>query len=382
MARIFPKMSDRRGTVLVIVMGLAALMALGAISLGTMISQNIELIRRAKFGAQAQYLAEAGINQAFARFKSEGFTARSAFTGTLDTGSFRVTFSERGGRYLITSVGTASDVSKTVSSEVMDRTPSAMYCICSADDDIRINALIARADVVGDIHANHNVYLRSDPIVGHLYVDGDVSATGIVQEGSRLHATDGFWGLWLDAHVYINGVNNDNAVIIESANRKRLPTFNLDAYKEAAEDSGDYYDTSQVFNNRTLSPGNGIVYVNGTATFQGTCTLNGGIIANSIRITGRLEQNKTGNRNLILSQIGDIGVLGRLETEEAVVFAGRDLISLQIGATINVNGVMLAKRDIYMWDILTNIDYTHVDAFPSDMGDEDDQLFGIVSWNR
>lgn len=372
----------RRGTVLVIVMGLVALMAMSTISLATMIKQNIELIRRAKFNAQAQYAAEAGINHAFARFKTEGFSSRSNFTGTLDTGSYSVTFSDSGGRYLITSVGTVGDVSKTVSSEVEDHTPSAMYCICSADNDIRINSLVAAATIVGDIHANHDVYLKSDPLLGNLRVTGEVSSTGIVQEGARLHVTDGFWGFWLDAHVSINGVDEDNGIVTESAERKRLPTFNLDAYKQAAEDSGDYYSTSQTFNSQTLSPANGIAYVNGSVTFAGTCTLNGGIIADSITITGTLQQNKSGTRNLILSQVGDIAVLGRLETEEAVVFSGRDLITLQLGSTVDISGVMLAKRDIYMWNILTYIDYDYVDTFPSDMGDEDNQLFGVVSWNR
>lgn len=373
---------DRKGLVLPVVMALVALMTLSTISLATMIRQNVELVRSAKFGSQARYVAEAGIMHAFARFKNESFNSRSNFTGNLDTGSYSVTFSTTLGRYLITSVGTVGDVSRTVSAEVEDLTPSSMYCICSADNDIRIYALVANASINGDVHANHNVYFYADPLLSNLSVTGDVSATGVVQEGARLHVTDGWSGLWLDSHVYINGVDDDNGIVTETADRKRLPTFDYDAYQEAAEDSGNYYSTSQTFNNLTLSPGNGIVFVNGTATFTGTCTINGGIVANTILVVGTLNQNRSGTKNVVISRVGDIGILGRLNTQEAVVFAGRDLIALQAGANIDVNGVMLAKRDISMWNLLTYIDYNYIATTPSDMGDEDAQLFGIISWNR
>ena len=375
-------MRSRRGTVLVITMAFVSLMLMSALTLSGMIKQNIELISRAKFNAQSQYAAEAGINLAFARFKNEDFGSRSNFNGSLDIGSYRVTFSQPGGRFLITSVGTVGDVSKTVSAEVEDRTPTAMRCICSADNDIRINAFVADADINGDIHANRDVYLKSGPLIASLSIAGTVSATGEVKEGSRVHVTDGFWGGYLDNHVYINGVNDDNAAVLEGEPRKRLPKFDYEKYREEAKAGGNYYDTGQTFDNETLAPGNGIVFIDGDASFSGNCTINGGIVADSITIFGRLTQTKSGTRNVVISRINDIGILGRLQTEEAVVYAGRDIVSLSIGADIDINGVMLAKRDIYMWNFLTYIDYNYLETYPSDMGDEDDQLFGVVSWNR
>lgn len=373
---------SRRGTVLMITMAFVGLMVLSTLALSGMIKQNTELIRRVKFNAQAQYMAESGINLAFARFKNENFGSRSNFSGNLDTGSYSVTFSQTGGRFLITSVGTVGDISKTVSAEVEDRTPTAMRCICSADNDIRINSFVADADINGDIHANRDVYLKSGPLIASLTVVGTVSATGEVKEGSRVHVTDGLLGGFLDYHVYINGVNEDNAAVLEGEPRKRLPKFDYDKYREEAVDGGDYYDTGQTFNNQTLSPANGIIFVDGNASILGNCTLNGGIVADSITIFGRLTQNRAGTRNVVISRINDISILGKFETQEAVVYAGRDILSLAVGADIDINGVMLAKRDIYMWNFLTYIDYNYLETYPSDMGDADDQLFGVVSWNR
>jgi len=347
-----------------------------------MLKHNIDLVGVVKYQAQAQYVAEAGIMHALARIKNENFGSRSNFNNNLSVGSYRVTFSKIGDRYLVGSVGTVGTKSDAVSVEIEDYTPSAMYTICSAGNDLKINAFIAGAEVNGDIHANNNIDLKAAFIFSRLDITGTVSAGGLVKEGSRLHVTDGWSGGLMDRNVYINGANEDNATVDEGADRKKLPSFNYQRYREEAVDSGDYYDTDQVFNGETFTPANGIVFVDGDVNMQGTCIVNGGIIANSIEIVGTLTQTKSGNRNVIISRAGDIGVRGRLNTEEAVVYAERDIRSLEIGADIEINGVMLARRDIYMWNFLTTIDYNYLSTSPADMGDKITQPFGIVSWNE
>jgi hypothetical protein len=375
--------NDETGAVLVMVMILMGLMLLSTAFLATMIRQQTDLVRRTKDFSQAQYMAEAGISHALAVIKNESYAAKADFNNSLDTGSYVVTHATVGGRDLITSTGTANGVSREITAEIENLLPSALFCISAAGNDIRINALIAGPEIGGDIHANNNVYLKSGPLIATLEITGKVSATGIVQEGTKLHETDGFWGAYLDHHVYVNGVNDDDATVYEGEDRVVFPVFNYDRYEEEAEDSGDYYEGDQVFDGVTLSPGNGIVFVNGSVSFEGNCTINGGIIADDIMIVGTLTQVKTShNRNVIIARDGDIGVLGRIETEEAVVYAGNDIRSLQVWSDMEINGILMARRDIYMWNFLTVIDYNYVESYPADIGDEDDPTFRVVSWNR
>ncbi len=371
----------QKGAVLVVVIAFATLVVMSTLALSTMVQRDAELIRVTRDRSQAQYVAEAGLHHALARFKSENFASRSDFTGDLDTGSYSVTFSEESGRHLITSIGTVGNNSKTASIEVENLMPTAMFYLSAAGNDIRINSFVADAEINGDIHANNDVYLKSGPLIAFLMITGDVSATGVVKEGSRLHQADGLFGGFLDLHVYINGVNQDDAFVDEGAPRVIFPTFNYDQYRQAAEDSGEYYDTDTTFNGQTVDPSEGIVYVNGNARFEGNCTINGGVVADEITVTGTLNQVKKGNRNVVIAKEGDIGILGRLYTEEAVVYAGRDIRSLQVLAEIEINGVIMARRDIYMWNFLTRIDYNYVETYPTDVGDQDDQQFGIISWN-
>jgi len=371
--------NNKKGVVLAIVLGVVALMVLSTVSLGVMIQQDVRLIRRVKEVEQAQYVAEAGINHALADIKENGFIARSNFVGNLDTGTYSVTYSTVGGRHLVTSVGTVSGVTSTVSAEIADNTPSALNYFCGAGDDVRINSFIADSEINGDLHANDDIYLYSGFLFAWLDITGSVSATGDVQEGSR-HNT-GSWDLW-DNHVVINGQSNDSAAVFQGAPRIAFPTFDYTAYQDLALDSGDYYSSNTVFSSTTLSPGNGIVYVAGEAQFLGACTINGGVVAEEIIIAGTLTQNKSGTRNVVMAKGGDIEIFGRLYTEEALVYAAQDIVSLQLFAEIEINGLMLARRDIDMWNFLTRIDYNYVYVAPSDMMDEDgERTFQLVSWN-
>jgi len=110
--------------------------------------------------------------------------------------------------------------------------------------------------------------------------------------------------------------------------------------------------------------------------------LNGGIIADDIRVIDTFIQQKFGNRNIILSKVGDIGVHGTFSTEEAVVYAARDLRSMQVHSDLDINGIMLAGRDVYMWTFVTLMAYRYIEMYPADMGAEYDHLFEVVSWNR
>lgn len=375
---------NQKGIILFIAMSFMALLVISAVSLSTMIQRDVKLIRRVKENEQARALAEAGINHAFAKMKENGFASRANFTGSLDTGSYSVTFLDVSGRCRVTSVGTVSGVSKTVVAEIKGYTATALNYFSGAGDDvmIKIHTGITDATINGDIHANDDVYLIGQPS-SHLAITGDVSATGIVQEGSKHDQSDN-----KDTNIYINALNNDAATVYEGANRIIFPVFNYGVYKQAAigsdpDNPEDYYSSDQTFTG-TLSPTNGIVYVDGDVTISGTCTLNGGMIAESIYIPGgaTLQQVKSGTRNVIIAKDSDITVAGRLCVGEAVVYAAQDIQTRENwGADVEINGCMLASRDIRMWNFRTSVNYNHVYILPPDMAAEMSG-FSVVSWNR
>jgi hypothetical protein len=371
---------NRKGNVLPVVLIFIALIALNIAALSSIMQRDVTLVQRIRNTERSRLMAEAGINDALARMRANGFSSRSDFTGSLDTGSYSVTYSETGGRHLVTSVGTVDEITSTVSAELYDNTPTALNYFSAAGNDVQINSLVALARIVGDIHGNNNVYLKSGPLIAWLRITGDVSAVGIVKEGTEYDQGSGDW--W-DDHVVINGDANDTATVYEGEDRVTFPTFDYLGYQELAEDSGDYYDSDQVFNGVNFMPANGVVYVNGDAEFRGACTINGGIVADSITVAGTLDVNKAGTRNVVIAKNGDIRIFGRLYTEEALVYASQDISSLQILADIDINGIMMARRDINMWNFLTLVDYTYAYIAPSDMmGEDGEATYRLVSWNQ
>ncbi len=383
LGKLIKKTGDQKGIVLVVVMSFAALIVLSTLSLSTIVKRDIELVGSVKYRAQARYLAEAGISHALARIKQEDFSSRSDLNSSLDIGSYSVSFSEAGGRYLVTSVGTAYGMTRTVTAEIENLAPTAMRYSCIAGNNIGINGSGKTVDIEGDIHANNNVYLKCSWLSGSITITGDVSATGIVKEGSKLHRRDGFWGGWQDWKVYINGLNDDKAEVGEDDSKASFPSFDYEKYREEAIDSGDYYDTDQVFDSVNLDPGNGIVFVDGRVTFEGNSTIRGGVVADDITINGALTQYKSGERNVIIAREGDIGLRGDLDVEEAVVYSVKDIRTDASGVDITIDGVMMARRDINMWTNPANMDYDYVEIYPSDVGSGgEEQTFAVVSWNR
>ncbi len=382
---------NNKGVTLLMVMSFLGLMVISTGSLVVIMQQDITMIRHIEKKAKSRLMAEAGINHALGKMINEGFNAGIAtdFNETLDTGSYAVTFSEISGRHKITSIGTVEvDITGTVEEvtttsviEVSDNTPTALNYFSGAGNDLKIYSLVAGASIDGDIHANNNTYLASGPFISYLYITGQVSASGIVKEGSKHNSNS--WD-WLDNHVYINGDNNDSAEVFEGQPWITFPAFNYDAYKERAIDSGDYYNADHDFNSETLTPDNGIVYVDGVARIYGTCIINGGIIADRIEVRGELQQYETEhNRNVVMAKNGDVQIFGRLYTEKALVYASEDVKSLQIFARIDINGIILAAQDIDMWNFLVLINYNYEYVTPADMsGSGGGEMVEIVSWNR
>jgi hypothetical protein len=375
------RIDNQKGQALAIVMAFAALMVMSTLFLGNMMKNDISLIQRVKYRAGAMGLAEAGINHALARMKKDGFAERSDFMGTMDTGTYNVSFSTVKGRHIITSLGAIGGITAEVSVEVENIMPDALHYVMSAGDDVQVYSSVANAEINGDLRANDDVKLTNQTQTAFVYVNSDeISVVDIVRLGTNYDSTDDY-----DIHVVINGVAGEPArdlgIVDEDSPPMSFPSFDYQRYIEEAKDSGDYYEVDQVFDGATLTPGNGIVYVNGTAIFNGNCTLWGGIVANNIQVNGTLTQRKSGERNVIIARNWQINVAGRLYTEEALIYTFDDINSMGNTADFEINGCIVCREDILIQGVNTLIDINYVETHPSEMtreGEED--VFKIVSW--
>jgi len=374
--------SREKGMVLLIVLGFMALMILSAVSLASMIQRDIDLIRNVKEKEQCRFAAEAGINHALARIDADGFTsgtgsALGSNALLFDSGSYMVTFSEPvSGRNLITSTGTISGVSRTVTAEIKNkeslRPATDFFSGAGGNIWIKLHTWVTGAVITGDLHANGNVSLRVQNNAD-LTITGIVSATGTVTVVNK-------------GTLILNGSTIDGEPPIS------FPTFDYNAYRDSAEDvdnpgTDDYYEGDQTFPADLLSssPANGLIYVSGDVSINGQCTINGGLIADNIAIetNSKLQQNKTvHNRNVVIAKEGDIVVRGHLAIGEAIVYAKQDIYTHENwGAIIEINGSMIAEGDITMWNEKAMITYTHVKQTPIDMT-EDSGTTLVVSWNK
>ncbi|MFH1310438.1 MAG: hypothetical protein ABIH85_07160 [Candidatus Omnitrophota bacterium] len=382
---------NQGGMILPMVLAFLALMVMSVLPLATMIQQDTRLIERVREKEQAQFMAEAGINHAFANLQTNGFAARVNFSGNLDTGTYNVVYSQTGNRHLVISTGTVAGVTETVSAEIADYSTdiTALNYLAVAGGSIYLNSVRGEFLCLGDIHSNTDVHVlaRGVPPDGSLIIEGNVSATNNVKEGVHHYAGDP-----LDTLVWINGANKDTGVVSEKAPQIPFPIFsNMDArYRQAAIDGCDYYDSPQTFNSVTLSPTNGIIYVDGSVIFVGDCTLNGGIIAHDIKVTGKLCLNATtDNKNVFFAKNGDILLnISTVPTETMITsggvlwFAARDIKFLDGKATVNLEGIMLAGRNIYVNCIGTpsfgQYHFNYTSVLPAYLVAN----FTLISWNE
>ncbi len=365
---------NSKGTIFTIVLVMSLLMILIAVSASNMLMQDVHMVKHLKRATQAQYIAEAGISAALATLVQLGFTAKDTpgnFPQTdLGEGTYDVTVTQSGGRVLLSSVGTVSGTSRTVAVEVKDDTPTSLYYMMSSGSDLTLRALLfGWADINGNMHANGKMRLQT-LFLGWI----DINTCGSTCCDGSISACD---------TITTTGNVNYAGSKIEGAAAVTFPNFDYTFYKDLAIASGDYHGGDVTFTDETLSPANGIVYVEGMARFRGVCHINGGIVADRIWVMGELHQHKSGNRNVMISRTMDIRIFHRLETEEALIYSGRDFRVFNVGSAVNVTGILIAARYLRMWDALTYITYNHKLIYP------DGLIIGSggvpiesVSWNR
>jgi hypothetical protein len=391
---------NNKGTIFIITMAMALVLSIIGVSSANMVFQDAHMIKRLKYNMQAQYLAEAGINHSLAEMAKIFDVSVFPVSGTLSTGSYNVTYTSSGGRILVSSTGTvpldasttADDVKKVVTAEIKSTYPTSLNYIMSAGNDLKIMAgSWTITNINGKMHANNKVELKALGI-GIMDIAEPVTYTA---ENVELHVSGGWLRINGTTHTS-SSVNTGGAWQSEAVT---FPNFDYAYYKQIAVDNSDYYSSDVIFDNATLAPGGGIIYVDGIVTFKGTCTLTGSIIADAIKIesyktgstvyTGTFIQRKSSLAyDFVVAKLGNIEVgskdkgkyrSGHLDIEAALVYAVNDIQSIGNGSIIDVTGSIVAGGNVNLWDHLTYIQYTHEQ--PTVEFGPDEETLKIVSWN-
>ncbi|MCK4463946.1 MAG: hypothetical protein KAU58_06510 [Candidatus Omnitrophica bacterium] len=374
-------MKNSKGMIFVTVIAITGLMIFIIVAASNMILQDTHMIKRLRYSTQAQYLAEAGISDVLATLATKGFSEFGSSTPspTLGDGTYSFTVKKYtvGGedRWLASSQGTVSGISRTATIEIKDVSSPTMKNALSAGTNIAIKANAGNVTITGDIHANNDLTLKEQG--GELSVVAPDSGEGTGKATSSNKYS-------VDSGVSIADPANSGG----GKPRLGMPIFRFDIFKQVAIDEGVYYNSSKTFVGEKLKGGSaGIIYVDGDVIFTGKCRVRGGFVAK-----GNITLNKgnsltqasapdTGNRfPIFMSEQGSrIKLYGEFTTEEEnIIYATNDIQIETPGAKSMIAGTVIAGGS---FKITANNDLdikygeiTSYEALPL--------VVKIVSWNR
>lgn len=366
-------MKNKKGFMFVTVIVIAMVMVFIAVSASNMLLQDIHMIRHLKYSTQAQYLAEAGISDALATLATTGCSELSS-SGNLGEGTYSVSVSSIGGRWLVSSIGTVKGVSRTVTVEVRDLYPPALNNALSAGSDVDIKSVEGDITIKGDIHANGDLLLKEQgsPTLIHVQAYGDADGNATC---SGSYSKDG--------NVTVDGDELEGQPMLPQ------PTFDFAYFKQVAQDEGNYISSgpgSYTFENESITGGTaGITYVDDDVIFRGTCTITGGFVAKgdiTLDSGNTLTQvhDKDNRFPIFLSQEGNrMKLYGRFDTQEGNIVYATNNVKIQTpGGESTVLGTVCAGG---WFEIVANNDLTitYDKVVASEVVPEGVE---IVSWNR
>ncbi len=351
---------NEKGNVLFFALAFLALIFFSNIFLSRMVQRDAIILRNLSQRQQARYLAEAGLNHAIADMLKNGFEGRSAFTGSLENGTYSVSYQNIGGREMVVSDGTVEDATVTATAEILaEEERSALNYVTSALNNVLIrlqNQSGRDNQIIGDIHANNDMEIIVQS-AAELHMFGSVST------GGEIEFTNNHENMFLNEQLLTE------EMIETGADPIVLPEFDLSSYKKAAQESGDYYDHDPGFRG-TYAPENGIIYVDADIRLDHEVIIYGGIIADSIDVRpgGNLIQRKSGDRNLIMSKTGDlIFQRGRISMEEGVLYSERHIMTHESRDDIYIGGSIMAKGNLEFFNVQHTFTYEHKLLAPPDI---------------
>ncbi|NQU39023.1 MAG: hypothetical protein HQ523_03635 [Lentisphaerae bacterium] len=318
--------TTEEGSAMVIVLCMAGLMLMAAFAISMISGSMARKSTKITHGVQALAIAEAGVADALERM-STNYVAGMDMTFTSDYGE---------GSYVVSTTTDMSTAAVVIESEGQSQ-GERRSTVVELLGDISLlrdralgagDAILAEGDVTletaalqinGSVHANGNV-LHS---TGNTQVNGDVSAVGIVQVG----VAGGYSQLPNSARIPV-------------------PDFQpFDAWKAAAIAGGIYYPSSVTLSGSSITPANGIVYVDGDVEISNNSGMTGTLVASgSITINNRFYQTSFNTNWPCLLAGMNIGLHNR-NTYYGVIFAGNDIVSRN---NRDITGALVALNNIYV----------------------------------
>lgn len=272
--RRIPRRGER-GAAIVVILLVSGILTLLAASMSWLVSQDAHMATMLRRRAQAHAIAEAGVSHALSVL-AQDFDQRTnpaAFPETeLGSGVYHARVDAVGNDYArIRSTGIVEQLTQIVEVDVAG--PSRWL-----PDPVIFSNSYFRPRGNGDIFGSPHSNAYSD-MSGDIWIGGDATASETMSvQGSTV----------------VEGTAAGNQPIMP------YPILDFDMYYQMALNGGIVYNGNKTFQNDTLQPGNGVVWVNGDVTFKSHNQLDGCLIA-----TGDITQSGQLTQTLVTTPTGE-----------------------------------------------------------------------------
>ena len=376
--KLLKKIINSKGAAFLMALFILVIMVGIGVSGISMINQDLYIIKRLKQNMEVQFLAEAGISEAFAVLLDSGFSAKDNPSNfplrSLGSGTYDVTVLQPSGRVLLSSEGviTTGGVKQTVIVEVYDASVASLSNALAGGNDIDLKANQGSITIKGNIHGNNACKLTEE---------GPATLISVEAQGGYTGKATGNNDYQISGNVNIaDAANSGNGRPIQD-----LPTIDFASIKSVAQTDGNYIGSDTDFDGDSITGGSaGITYVDSTAKFDGVNTITGGFVAaNDIELYNGASITQThdaGNRFPIFMSQNSIKLYGTFSSEDGnLVYAMNDVtIETTGGAASAIVGAVIAGNSL-KGTLNSDITFTFSQIIASEVvpgGLE------IVSWNR
>ena len=271
--------SNEKGTIFLTTMVSMMIMIIMGGYIFQVTTQDTHLIAEMKKSLQAQQIAEAGLARGLSTLYSDWSNSITASDVSLGVGTYSTSLTSSGGRYLVSSTGTVSGVSRTVTAEVTPPGSSAFDY-----------ALAGGGNVTWDPGSGSS----SGTLTGDIYAGGNLSMDGTVNG---------------DAYAGGNITGTNTGTQTTDAPATSFPTLTTSYYKTIAQANGTYYTGDKTFTTASPIPATvagGVIYVTGNVTLYNVQSTTACIF-----VEGNIDMKKTGSSTprLTINQYSDYPAL-------------------------------------------------------------------------
>lgn len=289
-------MGKQNGSVLTVAILCTAIVTLFSAGLFALTLNNSAITNRLHNSMKAFFLAEAGASHMLAVLK-ENYANKDDSSKypsvSLAGGSYSVTITQPSKRVIVQSIGTMKKIKRRVIIEVIWNGGEAFNYGIFSNGNLTfagLSKLDYNERTNSNLTVSGNAQLKKDA-----YASGTIT---ILNQGKIL------------------GKQYPGVAKIP------YPTFDFNYYYNLASNGGLLYTGNQTFNNKTLAPGNGVMYVNGNVTFTGTSKLTGVLVATgSITLQNTFTQTQVSTYPALMSRDSNITTSGTMTTDGLIYTA-------------------------------------------------------------